>query len=167
MHKLTIDTNLINIKQKLQSMNTLERWQIEGKVKLIGTERLKNETSNNEKASQKVNAMPNVSEPGVWDVSDWEKAHWSNDTSGPSFNELAAVLFPNQKELSLLSKADTNDIMHLMAHADNDCEFFLTHNKKHFIQDGRKNLLKVKFGIVVATPEEAVTQFSEKYGWRL
>jgi len=167
MHKLTIDTNLINIKQKLQSMNTLERWQIEGKVKLIGTERLKDETSRHPKASQKVNAMPNVSEPGVWDVSNWGRAHWSNDTSGPSFNELAGVLFPSQKELSLLSVADTNDIMHLMAHAHNDCEFFLTHNTKHFIQDGRKNLLKDKFGIAVATPEEAVTQFSEKYGWSL
>ena len=167
MLKLTIDTNLINIKQELQSMNTLERWQIEGKVKLFGTERLKDETSRHIKARQKVISMPNVSEPGVWGVSKFGKAKWPNDTRGPSFKELAGVLFPNQKKLVLLSEADTNDIMHLMAHAHNDCEFFLTHNTKHFIQDGRKKILNVKFGVVVATPEEAVTQFSEKYGWKL
>ena len=92
-------------------------------------------------------------------------AYYSNGTSGPSFNELAGVLFPNQKNLSPLSENDKNDVMHLMAHAHSDCEYFLTNNKKHFIDSGRKNELKIKFDIVVATPEEAVTYFSEKYGW--
>lgn len=146
MLKLTIDTNLINIKQQILSMNTLERWQTERKIELIGTERLKDETFGNQKASQKVNAMPNVSEPGVWGISNWGRANWSDETYGPSFKGLAEALFPNLKKLSSLSESDTNDVMHLMAHAHNDCDFFLTHNKKRFIQDGRKNSLKVKFG---------------------
>lgn len=166
MLSLTIDTNLINVHQRIPSMNTLERWQKEGKVKLVGTERLKDETSSDPRARNKVNAMPNVSEPGMWNVSRWGRANWSNKTNGPSFNELAGVLFPHQKNLSSLSENDTNDVMHLMAHAHNNCDFFLTENKKHFIKGGRKNLLKDKFGIIVDTPQEAVKYFSEKYGWK-
>ncbi|CCQ90269.1 hypothetical protein NITGR_270029 [Nitrospina gracilis 3/211] len=52
--KLTIDTNLVNVKNSLPSMNTLERWEVEGKVTLIGTERLRMETENHPKQTKKL-----------------------------------------------------------------------------------------------------------------
>ena len=163
--KLTIDTNIINVRGKLPAVNTLERWQAEGKVQLIGTERLKDETASHKKASQKVNSMPNVSEPMVLGVSRLGHAYLAGENSGPGFMELAQVLFPNQKDPLSLSNGDTNDVMHLVSHAHSKNEVFVTNNTKHFIANGRREKLKDGFGIVIMTPEEVVDHLSARHGW--
>ncbi len=164
--KITIDTNLINSKQKLPAMNKLEQWRDEGKLEIVGTQRLKREVADykNDIASAKEASIPNVSEPMVWDISAWGESKWGAEGEIPEYKELAKTIFPTVP-LDKLNQNQQNDVMHLMGHADCDSDIFVTSNIKDFINDGRREQLKAKFQIVTMTAEEVVADFSTRYGW--
>ena len=165
--KLTIDTNLINAKQKNLSMNKLEQWCDEGKLIIVGAYRLTVEIAayKNQKASCKELKIPNIAEPLVLDKSCLDSSYLApSDNNAPEFGDIASILFP-QKDYALLSDNDSNDVMHLMGHYYAKADIFLTNNTNDFVKDGRREVLKKQFGIVVMTPEEAVDAFLDKYGW--
>jgi len=161
--RLTIDTNLINTKGKLEPMNTLERWAAEGKVELVGAARLLLETEAHVQASRKAKSMENVGEPMVWDKSMWDLSNWAAE-GGVSFTDVAAVLFPRSKPFELTPNQD-NDVMHLMGHGYGNSDIFLTDNTRDFIRDGRSEKLQEQFQLRVMTPAEAVKMLVDKHGW--
>jgi len=164
---LTVDTNLINAKQRMTSMNKLEQWRDEGKLKIVGTFRLKMEigTYKNRKASEKEKTIPNVSEPLILNQSFIGHAYLAapNDKA-PQFWDLSAIMFPG-KDYKKLTKNESNDVMHLISHYFSGSDIFVTDDKKHFISNGRRERLKYKFGIIVITLDEVVKEFSTKFGW--
>lgn len=152
MIQLTIDSNVINVRGRLAAMNTIEKWQSEGKVLLVGAQRLTNEMRGY--ADAKVKTMKNVSEPMVWGISDWG-SKWGAAGPVPDYKELAEVLFPKVR-WDRLNQNQQNDVMHLMGHCDSDSKVFITSDIKDFIKRGRRERLRDKFGIEVMTPEEFV-----------
>lgn len=164
--KLTIDTNLINSKQRLADMNMLERWRDEGKLEFIGTQRLKREIAayKNPAASAKEASIPNISEPLVWGVGNWNEGNWADEDDTPEFLDVAKVLFPAIAP-EALNENQQSDVMHLLAHVTAKADVFVTNNTKDFVNDGRREQLKTKFQITVMTAEEVVTDLSSKNGW--
>ncbi len=165
--KLTIDTNLINARQKDWRMNKIEQWRDEGKLSVVGTHRLTMEVAayKNEKALDKEKKIPNVHEPGVLDKSCFDSCYFaSSENNSPQFWDISSILFP-RKDWKKLSDNESNDVMHLMAHYYAKVDIFLTNNTNDFVKDGRRESLKGKFGIVVMTPQEVVDEFSKTYDW--
>lgn len=165
--KITIDANLINARGKLPAMNALEKWQAEGKLQLVGAQRLEDEIASHPlqpEANAKVARMENISEPAVWGISKWGKATWAS-AGKVSYKELASILFP-AVDLEKLSDNQKNDVMHLLGHAYSDSEIFITDNTKDFIANGRQETLLSGFKILVMTASNAITFLSERHGWK-
>lgn len=170
--RLTIDTNCINIKQKIAAVNTLERWETEGKVKLSRTQRSLSE-SRHEQARQKMLGRPNVGEPAVWDVSFLDSDAYLAPP-GPQFDELFSVLFPTldpnmvsmeHKRVpdgSWTESSHVMDVMHLLAHESSGNQIFVTHDKD-FLRCAQ--VLREKWNVVVMSPEDAVAHLQSEQGW--
>ncbi len=165
---ITIDTNLINAKQRFPSMNKLERWCDEGKISIVGTFRLKMEIGayKNKQASEKERNIPNIAEPCVLDQSFADAGAYcvGSDNNAPQFWDLAGIMFP-RKDYRRLTKNESNDVMHLMSHYFSGSSIFITNDKKDFISNNRREQLKSKFGIIIMTPDEVVKEFKTKFGW--
>jgi hypothetical protein len=159
--QITIDTNVINTKGELVSMNILERWHSEGKLNLVGTQRLIDETKTYPPAKSKVESMANVSEPATWSISAWGSGYWSEEDGGLNFLTIAQVLFPGKDSLNL-AKNDKNDVMHLVGHANSDSKIFITEDK-NFLKFGR--CLQDDLGIIVMSPKQAVEHLATHFDW--
>ncbi len=174
--KVTIDSNLLNLKQELESVNKLEELHKLGHIQIVGAERLFEEMRKYKpEAFEKVSKYKNIGEPFVIGRSRIGHAYISSDEEGlVTFRELSEILFPNFAA-EKLTENQVNDVMHLIAHAHSDSEYFITENSKDFIH-GKKNnknrksemenltreILKEK-SIIILTSAEAVELFSAKY----
>jgi hypothetical protein len=170
--KITIDSNLINLKQRSEAMNKLEELHLKGEIQIVGAERLYEEMKKYKpEAFDKASSYENIGEPWVIGHSAVGRAYISSgDTQLPTFNELTKILFPNLKT-EALNENEVNDVMHLLAHAHSDAEYFITDNTKDFIhgkknnqnrEDNLSNLTREELGkrlIKVLTAEEAVERF--------
>lgn len=162
--RVTIDTNLINLKKKSDVLNVLEGLHQKGVIQMVATERLYMETKNYiEDAFQKAQTLDYVSEPFVVGLSRIGHAFVAKEEL-PSFREVASILFP-MKNFSELLENQKNDVMHLLSHIESGADYFLTDNVKDFIEDRRyprKNEIKrealKKLGIEVLTPEEFLSR---------
>jgi hypothetical protein len=169
--KVTIDTCLINARQKDQTLNRLEELHRKGDIEIVGTERLIKETQNHKSRKEKADSYDNISEPiviGQWAIG---RGYISNG-KGPTFKEIAQILFPEQ-DSSQLSDNDSNDVMHLVSHSQSNSDYFVTKNKWDFIDarktnknrdGGYKNAKREqleKIGIKVLTPEEMLAIIDE------
>lgn len=165
---VTIDSNLINTRKQIPAMNTLELWEKEGKIVFCGAERLAIEISKHPKqpdASKKVREMKGISEPCVIGQSYIGHSYITKgDPKDPQFWDIASIIFPNKKH-DELTQNESNDVMHLMGHYFAKSDYFVTNDRKDFIDGGKRDLLKKRFGINVMTPDELVGHFVEKYGW--
>ncbi len=170
--KITIDSNLINLKQKLESVNKLEELNEKGIIQIVGAERLYEEMRNHKpEAFDKAKKYENIGEPFVVGHSRIGHAYIASENPAlPTFRELAEILFSNI-ETEKLNDNQVNDVMHLIAHAHSDSKYFITDNTKDFINGKKNNLnrdqdlsnqtrekLKAK-SIIVLTAIEAVEQF--------
>jgi hypothetical protein len=155
--KITIDTNRINARKQLDEMNKLEQLRDQGRVEIVGTQRLLDEIRLHPvqpQASNKVRSMRNVSEPFVLGHSALGSAYLAA-ASRPEFDEIAEVLFP-EKAPDCLSSNEANDVMHLLGHCHSDSDCFVTDNQKDFIKSGKRELLHERFGIIVMTDAEVI-----------
>jgi len=163
--KITIDSNLINARQKDEVLNELENMFKRGIIEIVGSQRLFDEM-NTENRLKKAQNYQNISEPFVLCKSRIGYAYISCNEKQPSFEELSDILFPSKK-ITELAPSEENDIMHLIAHAHSDSDYFVTRNTKDFIDAKRTNINKtsedlknqkreklLKLGIKVKTPEE-------------
>ena len=164
--RLTIDTNRINAKGGLAGMNVLERWDQEGKVEIVSSTRLKLEAAKHpmkEIALAKANRYPDIAEPFILGHSFLDDAYLSDGT-GPTFFDLAGVVFPDA-DPSTLADGDANDVMHLLSHLGAEADIFVTNGKKDFISGGKREALRVRFAIEVMTDDETVAHLSALHGW--
>lgn len=166
--KITIDSNLINARQKDELINCLEKLHAENKIQIVVSQRLLDEM-HRKKTIEKAQKYNNISEPSVIGRS---KVGESYATGGgknrPSFSEISQIIFPNS---NALNQNEINDVMHLIAHCYSDSKYFITNNTKDFM-DGKKtnknrnqnlkNETRRKLqalSIDVLTPQEAVELF--------
>ncbi len=162
--KITIDSCLINSKEKLTEMNKLEDLAKKGIIEIVGTERLIQETENHSLRKAKAESYKNISEPYTVGKSRIGSFYIS-DGEGFKFKELALILFPNKNPLEL-NENESNDVMHLVSHTHSDSEYFVTNNTKDFIDVRKTNKNRHgsylnqkrdefnKLGIKVVTPKE-------------
>jgi hypothetical protein len=167
---ITVDSNLINTKKQIPAMNTLERWEKEGKIVLCGAERLAIEISKHPRqpdASKRVREMKGISEPCVIGQSYIGHSYITNGKpEDPQFCDIASIMFP-QKKYDELSQNEANDVMHLISHYFAGADYFITNDRKDFIDGGKQDLLKKRFRLNVMTPDELVSHFVTKYDWEL
>jgi hypothetical protein len=170
--KVTIDAGLINLKQKDDTLNTLEKLHEVGRINMVGAERLYEEMRQyRPDAYKKVENYENLGEPFVIGHSRIGRAYIASSNSpNIGFDQLAEIVFPYIK-VENLNENQINDIMHLMAHAHSDSEYFITKNSNDFIDgkrnnknrsDNMENLTRKKLSqlaIKVITPEEALLLF--------
>lgn len=172
MISITIDTNLINTKNKLPEVNILENYYTNGLIKIVATDRLLQETENDHKRYLKANLYDNISEPFTVGYSRIGYAYISSGERKPSFEELAKILFPRIKPINL-TKNQSNDVMHLVSHVHSDSDYFVTNNIWDFIHEKRtnenrnKNYLDKKrirlhmIGIEICTPKEMIDKLND------
>ena len=168
---ITIDTCLINSKNKLEEMNCLEDLAKNGVIEIVGTDRLLQETENHHLRKSKAKSYKNISEPFTVGYSRIG-GFYISDGKGPEFNEIASILFPS-KTPSELDRNESNDVMHLISHAHSKSNYFVTNNTRDFIDAKRTNknrnvLYKnkkrnqlIKLGIIVVTPKEMLKIINE------
>jgi hypothetical protein len=135
LYAITIDTNVINSWNKIDAMNVLERWRDEGRHMFLAPSRQLGEVHRHRHqpaADQKAAAMNFISEPAFAGISFFDDAYLA-PPEGPSFIELAALMFPNSDPQRLRDR-DTNDIMNLLAHHRAQGHFFVT-NDRHFVAE--------------------------------
>ena len=155
--KITIDANLINVRGCHDAMNKLEQLRDQGKVELVGAQRLMDEIRRHPMqpaANHKVSSMRDVNEPFVLDYSALGFGYLPEE-GRPQFDEIANILFPRMDARTLNSN-EANDVMHLLGHCYSNSDYFVTDDRHDFIEDGRRELLRERFGIVVMTAGEMV-----------
>ena len=175
MIKITLDTCLINVSQKLSEINKLEELNNKGLIEIVATARLIQETENHTKRLEKAKSFPYIGEPFTVGLSRIGSAYISDGKKRPSFRDIASILFPKIDQNDL-SKNQSNDVMHLIAHLHSDSDYFVTNNTQDFIdakrdnhnRDGSyENFKKNQFeylGIKVRTPIEVIEELENKYG---
>lgn len=86
-----------------------------------------------------------------------------SDGSGPSFGDLAAIIFPG-RDFASLSQSEQNDVMHLMS-AIESADVFVTRGRKDFIDAGKREAIERRYAVRVMTDDEAVKHFRDDRGW--
>jgi len=161
-YKITIDINLMHAAPNIPGMDTLKRWMSEGKIELIEAEPPKVE-----KAIPYgwPGAPPKPVESRDPRLRGGRRIIKKDPPGGASFKGVAAVLFP-QKDAQKLNMGEINDVAHMVKHHISKNEIFVTHNRKDFIEEGKRTALKSAFGIVAMTPAEAVEMLTKIESWK-
>ena len=148
--RITIDTNLINARQKLPEMNTLEEMHKKGLVEIVKTDAMDTEMLNGyKKGLEKSQQYREIQGYGVFGHSRYDHAIYSGEDDGGLTQSVVMALFPG-KACSELSDNDIKDVMHIQAHITNKCDYFITEDK--IILDAAE-LLK-KLGVRIRTPSD-------------
>ncbi len=157
-YKITIDVNLMYAEPVVPAMETLKRWEKEGKVVLVEAEPPRGDRSPSYgwPGSPPKPQAPHRNGP---------RGRMKKEAGSLDFKGVAAVLFP-QKDSQKLSMGEVNNVAHLIKHHSSKNEMFVTHNAKDFIESGRRERLKASFGVIAMTPEETVTMLSEMECWK-
>jgi hypothetical protein len=142
---ITIDTNVINAKGKLVSMNKLEEWHDQGKIQLLVNDIMEEElTGGSIQYHKQGEYIFQCLKPGH----DYPKL----------FEKFRKILFPSTRALN---KRQRKDVDHIIAHQKH-CEDIFVTNDQNFIR--HRSILK-KENIIVMTSEECVNFLKEKFGW--
>jgi hypothetical protein len=157
---ITIDKKLISESTNSEAIQTLKRWQTEGKLELVDTEP-KEKFQAETKAWFTVNNVEtkNSNFGGPSKRRAPKSAHKIN------FTQVAGVLFPH-RDSKRLDMSEINDVAHIIIHHTSGNKIFVTDNTNTFIVQGRRERLKSSFGVVALTPEETVQWFVEHEGWK-
>ncbi len=153
---ITIDTNAINVKQRIEELNLLEKYERWGLVQIfktdaLDTELLADETSWGQNRRDKASNLPEDIGIGVIDHSRVGHARVAGEEDVKLQDEIINVLF--QKTRHQLTTQQLRDAMHLHTHVMHHRDFFVTRDK-HILS--RKEELHKKFGINTGTPEECL-----------
>lgn len=172
--KVTIDSMLINQRQKDDELNSLEEYHRQGIITIVGAQRLLYEMENRNPVSlAKAKQYDNISEPFTIGLSRIGDAYISGQENAPTFNQLSSILFP-EISASDLTENQENDVMHLVAHMHSDSQCFITRNTKDFIDEKRTNenrnrdLSNLKrnklreLGAIILTPTELLATLSDE-----
>jgi len=159
---------LINTKESIQAMNTLEYWNDLGLIQLIRTDtmeiefqKVRNETR---RTTFITKAQKFKEDYGVQIV---DHSQYNKYLGGPKvrpsiLDELSSMLFQNiSSQDKDLEQRRIRDIAHLNTHYMNDRDLFVT--RDHHFHD-KKDVMDERFGIKIVCPEECLS-IIEQY-WR-
>jgi hypothetical protein len=159
IRRITVDTNCVNSKQKDEYLNTLERWENEGRLILqrsnVFLEELKGPEQRTAKG-QSIQAHPRLF------TLDFSVCNDSDVLAGADSEEsLQQILFPTTKNRN---KNQSYDVEHLRQHIRTGGDVFLTMNTSDFIKHGKQAMLS-RMGIWVFVPQELVELLRRLYGY--
>ena len=164
---VTIDTNSINARQRDADLNNLEEWHLKGIIEIVktdvmDTEFLKASPEPREAFMNKSSRYREDVGVGAYGHSRRHHAVYgeANDLNYPR-DEMLRMLFPRFEYLTNEDEKSRaiRDAMHLATHYMHRRDFFVTLDTRHFI--AHRDALKERFGLVILTPEECVSQLSE------
>lgn len=164
MIKVCIDTNCINFLQKSDAINKVEHWAKQGKLELVASQKLFDETAN-KWGWDKANGYHNICQPFILDVTPLDKSRFARfDFPKQAFHVLLPILFP-KKSIDTLDLNDFNDAVHLLAAIDEKCEFFLTRDKAFLVEDRPSTIVK-QFAIRIVDPDGLVRELAHFHNWQ-
>lgn len=152
-YNITIDTNCINVRKALDSLNKLEEWHSLGLIEIVKTDVMDTELRGDARLekSSKLNEDLGV---GVWDHSRWGHAVWGGEDVHYRLEEIKKVIFPDFNKLTEKRRKNaTRDAMHLATHLMHNRDFFVTLDKQ--ILSKKEDLLR-EFNVEVLSPEQCV-----------
>jgi hypothetical protein len=153
-----VDTGSLNAKDQTSELNTLERWEADGKIELQRSYAILQELRGEVRAMK---AQSFSAQPGLFSL-DPNVLEGPDVLAGPDLgSELEEILFPDAKPLT---DSQAQGIEHLRRHVLAGSDVFVTLNVNDFMLRGRSEELRAR-GIWVLTPAELVTLLSELYEW--
>lgn len=156
--RITLDTGCINLKQKNDDLNTLERWAGEGRLELQRSPAMLQELTGDARVAkaQTLEPQPSLFTLGV-------SALGGGDVlAGPDLpQELKQILFPTAASLT---DNQRQDVEHLRLHVRTGGHVFVTLNPNDFITRGRQDTL-ASFGVWVMSPQQMVQLLRQLYRW--
>jgi hypothetical protein len=153
-----VDTGSINAKGQTPELNTLERWEADGKIDLQRSDAILQELRGEVRAMK---ARSVSAQPGLFSL-DPSVLEGPDVLAGPDLrSELEEILFPDAQPIT---DNQAQDVEHLRRHVLAGGDVFVTLNVNDFMLRGRSEELRAR-GIWVLTPTELVTLLSELYEW--
>ncbi|MDP3041709.1 MAG: hypothetical protein Q8N62_03115 [Candidatus Omnitrophota bacterium] len=111
--RITIDTNLINARQQLPDMNTLEEMHKKGLIEIVKTDAMDTEMLNGyKKGLEKSQQYREIQGYGVFGHSRYDHAVYGSEDDGGLTQSVVMALFLG-KSCSELSDNDIKDVMHI------------------------------------------------------
>jgi len=166
--RITLDTNSINLRDRLPAMSTIERWADEGKVRLLGAHRLLIELAGHPArhapaSAAKLARIRDISEPAVVGRSFVGSCYIGGDHI-PQPRQLAAVMFPTRRFEDLVEN-DHDDLMHMLSHIGARADIFVSNDRRAYMVHDQREVLHERWGVVVMTADECVTHLRAVHGW--
>ncbi len=143
-------------------METIKKWKAEGKIDVLEVDK---PTVSREQPTHGWPGAPPKPVPertGSWKGKN--RPAKMKESGNANFKSIASILFPGKDPLRL-NMTEINTIAHLIRHHSIKNEIFVTVNTKDLISDGRRDVLKSQFGIIIMTPEEVVKMLPVLSGW--
>jgi len=158
IRRITVDTGSINAKGQTPELNTLERWEAEGKIDLQRSDAMPRELDGE---AWVMKARPLSAQPGLFSL-DPGVLEGPDVLAGPDLrSELEEILFPDARPVT---DNQASDVEHLRRHVLAGSDVFVTLNVNDFVLRGRSEELRAR-GIWILTPTELVRLLSELYEW--
>lgn len=149
---LTLDTSCINERRLDESLNQLEVWAKDGRIKIERSPAMLEELRGESRIARAKSITPY---PGLFTFGR-SMLGGGDVLAGPLVAEavLAEILFPTTSEQALTIN-QRNDIAHLRHHVRTGRDIFVTRNPNDFIVRGKQDQLE-QLGIWAFTPEAAI-----------
>ncbi len=159
LRRITIDTNCINAKQKIEALNLLEKWDSAGKIEIQKSAPFSAEIQGNLKREAKDKNIPH--HPPLF-VLGSSILGGGDVLAGPDIKDkIQGILFPGVSHLSVNQE---RDVQHLGEHVRTGGHLFVTLDKSDFIAGKKEKQLRA-LGIWCVVPETAVKLFISTYDW--
>jgi hypothetical protein len=153
---ITIDTNLINARQKLPEMNVLEDMHKRGSIEIVKTDAMDTEMLEGyRKGLEKSQQYREIQGYGVFGHSRFDHSVYGSVEDGGLTQSIVMALFPG-KSCSELSDNDIRDVMHIQAHVTHKGDYFITEDK--IILAAADSL--VRLDVRVRTPKELLKEIA-------
>lgn len=153
MLRVTLDTG---------ALRPVELSRIEAAIEGRDVELAHTSVTDREKGTSYAAPTGAITETAVWGESRWGQSVWGNDESAARFEAILDVVsdggFPppgsRGDALSAGHRHQLRDAMILGAHARERRDIFVTNDRKHFIDDGRRELLEALCSTKIMTVDE-------------
>jgi predicted nucleic acid-binding protein len=168
--KITLDTNCINIKPN-PKLDKIFKLKDKGKIKIYIPDGVIKDILNGFKLGE-IDNMPNTpsglnTKQRLKRIGSCEKLNGPSlcgddvygriggTCSGKQINDLEKKI-----EKIINSKYDFEDIRILLLHYSYKNDIFITDNRKHFINNGRRGNFLKELGVEIMTPEEFINKYN-------
>jgi tRNA(Ser,Leu) C12 N-acetylase TAN1 len=143
MLKIAIDTCCLNSKKQINCLNELFELEKQKKLQIITTNALEKDHPSGKiqpKYIKEIDSHKKEKESMLGGISDWGSSNWTDSKIALKVEEIM--------KKSTNKKNDFNDWHIIISVINNSCDYFITFNKKDFInndkQDKFEDIIKVR-----------------------